>query len=780
MPNSHAAPSLAATALLLLSAACLRGQIPGQNPTRSPGPAEDPQQPTESRGEAQLTLQGYYQGAAGSPLTAISGVSGNTSVFLPGLGLLTGSLEGYESNGFHTGNIYVGLQGVSLLGWHWDLTAGDVKFSSSLTPNPFNNVLVPEISARGVQLAMKRTNSSYQFFFGQESALGGPRIPYRTLLPQTVMGATMQRKLTGRWLLGAKYLHLSTSSSVFSEQTTYSLPGHSYLTADSLVLQSTYSIIPGSDNRGLKVYAEAGLSGATSPDATPGRQVPVSFLAGPSWETERFSVKANYVQQSSTYMPLLGLFAGDRKGAYGEARYRPFPWLTLYGSGSLYSNNLEDNPSLPTFHSKSYGGGASLSLPWKFSLAGSVSTVMLNQNSMGFSETPSNNQQMNLSVGRSMGRHSLRMTLTDLKLDVNGSLQHQRLTEAGDNFAWKWFAAGFSMRMQQATGAESKTTLFYRGSLQLNYHRLSLYGNMDLGSDLLNQSVFSTSTFNTTVMGVSAPLRQGWTLHAEAFRNTLNTALNPENAFLFGSTGIGANTQLAALNQWSVLFRVTRNFHWGKDVPGDPGLAQYAASRVPLVGTVRGMVMETSLAGPRPAASVAVSIDNNRTTTTDSSGYYQFTEVPEGTHEIALNMEQLPADYEPGTQIKKQALLAPRGTVRADFSVYRLTGLTGIVAAPKEADLQDVIIRLKGTSAYTTPYIDGSFSFSNLREGPYEIEVEGKTIPEGYELASAPRIPVDADASAPTPAVRFELRQKSAEVKPVREMKLQSQPIRIH
>ncbi|HXJ43287.1 MAG TPA: hypothetical protein VNH18_28660, partial [Bryobacteraceae bacterium] len=251
------------------------------------------------------------------------------------------------------------------------------------------------------------------------------------------------------------------------------------------------------------------------------------------------------------------------------------------------------------------------------------------------------------------------------------------------------------------------------------------------------------------------------------------------NVFLFGNSGLGANTQLAALNQWSFFFRISRQFRWGKDLSGSGDLAQYAAVRVPLVGVVQGLVMEQSIGEPRPAASVSISIDNSRTALTDASGHYVFTEVPEGPHEIALNMEQLPTDYEPGPEPRTKAAVTPRGMVRADFSVFRLTSVAGRVAAPKEATVDGVIIRVKDTRTYTTPDADGIFTFSNLREGRYQIAIDEKSIPPGYELKSPAAVAVDAIASHPPQSLLFELAVKAEEVKPVRELQLKSQPIRV-
>lgn len=301
------------------------------------------------------------------------------------------------------------------------------------------------------------------------------------------------------------------------------------------------------------------------------------------------------------------------------------------------------------------------------------------------------------------------------------------------------------------------------------------------GVRVVMKRVFSINAFNSTVIGVSTPLMRGWTLHAEAFKNTLNTALNPENIFLFGGSDLSVNQQLAAMNQWSFYFRISKQFHWGKGLPngGAGSLEQYAASRVPLVGTVQGLVMEQSLGGPRPAANVGISIDGSRSVSTDSNGHYLFTDVPEGQNEIALDMEQLPTDYEPGPDPKTHAAVQPRGMVRADFSVYRLTYLAGHVKAPKGASIDNVVIRLKDTKLYTTPDDEGNFSFSNLHEGHYEVMIEEKTIPEGYIMASPISVEVDATAAKPADPLAFELKVKPVEEKPVKELQLKSQPIRI-
>jgi uncharacterized membrane protein YgcG len=325
--------------------------------------------------------------------------------------------------------------------------------------------------------------------------------------------------------------------------------------------------------------------------------------------------------------------------------------------------------------------------------------------------------------------------------------------------------------MQSSQSTESKNTLFFRGSIQANFKRLSAYGYLEKGNDLINHSVFSTNAYNSTVAGLTAPLIRGWNLQIEAFRNTLNTALNPENIFLFPTSGLGTNTQLAAFNQWSVYARVSKHFHWGKELPRGGNIEEYAAARAPLVGSVQGLVMEQSLNGSRPAVGVAVSLAHFRTAVTDASGHYQFSAVPEGIYEVGLDMEQLPTDYEPGPATRAHVSVEPRAIARADFSVVRLTYLTGRVVGPAGTPVENVVIRLAGTNRYTTPYQDGSFAFYNLREGEYEVAFDEQTLPEGYLLASPARVRVVASSiNPPAGQIEFELKLKPVQEKLVREV----------
>ena len=155
---------------------------------------------------------------------------------------------------------------------------------------------------------------------------------------------------------------------------------------------------------------------------------------------------------------------------------------------------------------------------------------------------------------------------------------------------------------------------------------------------------------------------------------------------------------------------------------------------------------------------------------TDANGHYDFGNVPEGTHEVGLDMEQLPTDYEPGTATQGRVSVDPKAIARADFNVVRLAMFSGKIVAPPGAQVENIVIRLTGTNRYTTPYQDGSFYFYNLREGDYDVVVDSQTLPEGYLLTSPASVHVSPRSFTAPPQVEFELKAKPEAVKPVREI----------
>jgi hypothetical protein len=740
--------------------------------------AQEPEMPPEhapvqhSAGEADIASQGYYLGGSGQSLVDTSGMALNFREFIGGVGLATGSLQAYGSQGaFQMGENFLDLQQISAFGQHWRFTGGDFRVAANMVEDPFNNIYDPEIAARGFRVEVSRDKRTYGFFLGDETLQEGPRITFRVLAPQSVLGAFARQQFGEHLQVGVRYLHFGSSESDIENNPSLFPVGRQFLSADTLQTQSAYSF-----TKQFKLFGEATLSAAQEAPLGGKAGGPASALFGPAWESDKLTLRSNYTYQTASYFPLLGYFAGDRKGAFAEGRYRLTRRLEFSASANHYSNNLANDPAVADYRSSGYSAGASLTLPWMLSASANVSIIQFlslppasQVGTLGGGQPDdSTDRQIILSLNRTFYRHNLRFSYMNMKLDSNLTRELQQSAEIEDTFQVKKFVLGGAIRTQSADSTETRSTLYFRGSAQVNLRRVSAYGYVETGNDLLNRTLFATNSYRSTVVGFSAPVTHGWTLQAELFRNQLNTALNPENIFVMQSQGVPVSNTLSAFNQWSTYFRLSKHLHWGIEQPGGDW-EHYAAIHNPLVGVVEGVVAEQMMAGNRGVVGIPVSLDGERVTVTQPDGHYRFSDVPEGVHRIDLDMQALPADFETGTAIEEHVRVQPRATVRADLSVVRLTSLTGKVIALPGMAVDNVVVRLSPSQRYTTPDADGNFTFYNLREGDYEVAIDEETLPDGSVLRSPARASVAVRLDAEANAALFEIGIRTIE-KPVRMM----------
>ena len=713
----------------------------------------------QQRGQADVGSQGYYLGGSSQKISDISGAFMSFRDFIPDVGQIKGSIEGYGREGkFAAGDNYIELNGAAWAGMRWNVAGGDFRVSAGLIEIPFTNVFYPEISARGFRLESHNSRRRIAFFIGNETLLSGPRVPYRIKAPQSVMALSWLEKFGERLQVGARLARFASSEKSIDENPFFFPAGRDFTDVKTL---TTYALFAAGH---LKIYGEAGVSDAARPGDTKSTLTP-SLFAGPSWDTTKLSIRGNYIYETAAYLPVVGFFLGDRKGPFGEVRYRPADKVELYASASRYESNLEHDPSLPTYDSSGFGVGGSIGLPWKIAASGQLSVVRFQIRSPDLDgPQTSNNRQVLVTLGRPFGRHNLRVSYRDLRLNSVGNIERQHSAEIEDTFRVRKLMLGAAVREQRLeTSGEHRNSLFVRGSLQTNVGRFSAYAYVEAGKDLVNRTVFATSTVSTSVVGVAARLTKDWNFQAEAFRNSLVSDLNPESAFLLGNQGIGVSRTLSALNQWSVYFRLTRQIRWGGGLPPE-GLERYTAEQIPLVGVVEGIVQERTLAGFRPAAQVPVRLDGSRTIVTAADGRYRFADVAEGTHKAGLALDELPSEYDPGAAAQTEVSVEPRRTSRADFEVVRLAEVRGAVTGPA-GQLEGILIRLSPGARYTTTDADGVFAFHNLREGDYEAVLDPATLAADTGLVGTATVAVSVRAGAPTPQLRFQIEPRTVEIK---------------
>jgi hypothetical protein len=568
------------------------------------------------------------------------------------------------------------------------------------------------------------------------------------------------RREWGRLSLGARLLRFRAHPSAEDD---FLFPaGRRFETAGVATLQASYTPFAN-----LKFFGE--LSGSRADTV---QSSPVSQTAGAAWETLRVTIHVNWVRQSKLYYPAAGYFAGDRAGPFGEIRLRPWRRVEMFGSASRYRNNLERDTSLPDYKSQSASVGASVRMPLAFTGSAQLSTVSFSSRSASAGTlAESKNRQLTMMLARSFRRHMVRWTERRMDLTLTGRREQQRTTEVEDAIQWSKFSAVGAVRLQRSDGAERRNTLYYRGALQARLGRVSLSGHAEVGNDIVNQTLFATSTYTTTVAAVSVRLTPAWSAEFEAFRNSSTMDLNPASIFVLGGGGVGVASNLFALNQWNAFFRIRKQFSWGGAVPA--GTSDAVLGRfVPLVGAVEGIVFEvTSTGRGLPAAGVPVVLDDAATAETDANGRFRFPDVPEGQHTVALALRALPAELDPGPASQAPVSVKPRAIARADLEVARLTAVTGRVAAAAGVPVENILVRLAPAGRYTSTDAQGNFAFHNLREGRYEVTLDQASLAPDVVAIAPAALPLEVQLDREPPELVFRVELHKQE-KPVRRIEL--------
>ncbi len=715
----------------------------------------------QSGGQADIAVQGYYLAGSGQPLSDTSGASVRFRQFLPGVVLLTGVVEDYRARGgWQTCDNALELRGLAWLGYRWNLSGGDFRLAPLMVANPFTNIFYPELTLRGAMVETSRGNATYSAFYGVQTLYQGPRIPYRLSTGERAAGATVQYHWGEQLTVGLRLLRLSESQPVDGALV---LPLYKrFDTYNSASLQALYTPLPG-----LRLFGEAS---AASISGVAAGQRPLSMFTGLAYETERFTFRANYVDQGAFYLPLAGFYVGDRRGPFGEVRIKALRRLELFGSISSYRNNRERDARLASYSAVSESAGFSAQLPLRFSLSGQVNLVRFDTTDSN-GETRSNNSQWTATLNRPLGRQNLRLTYRDMRLANNGQGNRQTSREFEDLIQFRRLVVGGSVRLDSSGGADVRNTIFTRANVQLRAGRLTAYAYFDIGRDLVNRTIFATNALNSTVIGASAELPSHWSLQTELFRSTLSMAVNPANVFLLQSQGVAVPTALSGVDQWSLYVRAARQIRWGQAPPGG-NFESYTIARIPITGAIEGEVYETTPAGRRPVAGIPVDVDGSRLALSEASGAYRFAAIPEGQHELGLRLSELPANFEPGANSRRTVLISTRRTTRVDFEVVRLGAVCGrILDAPDPHSLENLIIHVQPLNRYTTPETDGQFCFYNLPPGEYEASVDLSRLPPLTHVVGPAAVRVRLDPDDPPKPVEFRL-GRDFESKPVRKRTL--------
>lgn len=695
----------------------------------------------------ELVFQSFYNRINDSTAANLRGGSVSYVRFFPKWGVLDVHLEPIgDRDGFLVGENALQWRGLPWKGRHWDFALGDFRSSTAIYRAPFNNIIQPDLFVRGARVEARSRTWRVSLYGGRGTLSAGHRIPFRTLVPQTALGGEVSGQPYERVSIGVRYLNLRSSSRWFDQRTFVPITRR-FTDSNSLTSQIDLKLFDA-----LHWYTEAGVGGVREVERTSAASSAISLLTGPALQTSWATVKADYVHQGVTYLPVVGYYLGDRRGPHAEA------FLSLWrfdvsGSWGQLRNNIEKNLAAPTFFSRQSSAGVSIRLPLRFALSSGLSQFTLESRDSGAAVKRSRNLQMNISLSRAIFNHSLRTTLQQVDTDSQQQVQRLRFAELEDTFQFRRFTVGAAVRWQNFNSDQRRDSIFVRGTAQAQISKLTVYAYIEQGKDLANSTLFATNLFSTSVAGLSWTAPHKVSIQLEAFRNSINTSLNPESIFVLSAQGVPVDTSLSRYGNWSVYARLTKTIESGDRLIFDnTGQIQKEA---PLTGTIAGFVHLRTMAGQQPAAAVWVVLDNGKRVVSDANGYFEFLRVPDGIHQLAIDMDRLPADFDIYSLSQFQVIVNPQQLSRVEFNVIPLLSFTGSVEDVEGGPAENIVVRLGTLNRVTTTDSRGLFGFYGVPEGDYVIEVDAETLPERAQLISANAVSVMTRYKALTPPIRF-------------------------
>jgi len=472
---------------------------------------------------------------------------------LPTLGRLTIQNESLgRQDGYQGGEQYVKLQGATWGALKWTLTGGDFHVTTNLTDAAQGNLPFPEITARGVNVEAVSGDRRYDFFLGGDTIPMGPWMPFRMRAPQRVLGASMQRGLGKRIRIGVRASRVSSSETQIAASL---LPPEWRLrSANSATVQTTFKA-----TTHLRLFGEAALSSASpGVETQPALHGPFSGVAGAEWNTPRLTVRASYTSQNLSYLPVYAYFLGDRRGPFAEIRYHVSKRLELSSTTTDTSNNLEHDPNRVDVHNVSSTVTSSLTLPWKL---GASIQLIENRLSILPPGTPEpiliGNRQIAANVTRTVGSHSLRLTLRDTRLTQSGRIATLVTPEAEDVVHFKRYLAGGGFRFERMALGQPLVPVFH-GSAEAHVGRLNAHVDFENGN-LAPSNALATNSIGAISLRADWKLSRTWTMETQSFRNWMTTLDNvPTDP---------ATPPRVIMRQWNIYFRFTKNLKWASRTP---------------------------------------------------------------------------------------------------------------------------------------------------------------------------------------------------------------------
>ncbi len=647
-------------------------------------------------------------------------------------GTLQLELRGTERhNELHFGRIYSSLRDLKFGGLKWTVEAGDTYYTPTIGDYKFSNLVTPAVTFAGAAVGARSARTDVGFVAGQGTVWRNIFGSDPDTLDQTILAGRAAHRASDRLDLNARGSRIRTGD---LDEFTYSIAasdqaggGMRYAVTSSVQVVADGSVV---------WYRRAGSTI---------RERDGSGLIGLHWLHSRGWLQVNASRFSPGESPTLNSPLTDRAGQFAAGELDLVKRLRVFGGWEAFRSNLDPSAAFAAGYqvprstgTRQFGGiraqvGSRSTLTLRAEAGDRISKYVTGRQDVE-SDTGVWSADWHTAVSRMNGflRVAQRNNVTSAsrsgsynQRDVGGQF-FLRLSQSAQIF-------GLAMATRTTDQAGGGSTFWQAGGgAQVQVVRQGLWlrteATVSRNADLLTQLFLPRES-----------LSLGFNGHVTS-RTSVGIDVYVDRAPL-------ANANASPWATRSIV-RVIQTLPTGSaSMPGASGLFRTVPTRA--IATVKGMVFADwngnglQEEGENPVQGVPLRLEPVGAIETGKNGEFVFRNVPDGLHEVGLDLGKLPIDFEAPPIARLQVALSGNDILQVAFGLIPLGAIRGRVVRDLNGN---------GTADRNEPALDGAvvvldegrrserskrgqFAFEAVPSGEHTVTLLAESLPEGAMIA---------------------------------------------
>ena len=688
------------------------------------------------QGSLQVSASAQAVTAESSRLNAIGQVEPDIGVrwLQPGtrFGTVQLELRGTErKNEFHAGRIYGSLRDLKTGDYTWTVEGGDAYYAPAIGDYKFSNLTTPIVTFVGGAVSARSARTSVGIVAGQGTVWRNIFGSDPDTLDQTIVGGRVTRHASDRLDVSARASRIRTHD--LAEYTS------TIAASDQAGGGVRFVVTPSIQVIGDGAVVSYRRAGSTTHERDG------SGLVGLHWLHSRGWVQVNASRFSPGESPTLNSTLPDRSGAFAAGELDLIKRVRVFGGWEAFRQNLDP--------SAAYAAGYQIPRSDGTRQFAGIRTQVNDRSTLTF-RIESGDRISRYVTGRQDVESDTGVWSADWQTAinrVNGFVrfaQRNNVTSASraGSYAQRDIAGQIFFRMTTTTQVFALMTTTHTadeagggstywqagGGAQMQVVRQGLWlrteGTMSRNADLLTQRFVP--------------------------RESLSIGFN---GYVTSRTSVGvdvyldrATASLPAGSPWATrsLVRVTQTLPTGSAFTAS-GSGLFRSVPVRAVATVKGMVYADwngnglQDPGENPVGGVPLRLEAVGAVETAKNGEFLFRNIPDGLHEVGLDLGALPIDFDPPAIPRLQVALSGRDTRQIAFGLIPLGSIRGRVVRDMNSN---------GTADSTEPAIEGAvvvldggrrserskrgqYAFEAVQSGEHTVTLLADSLPEGALIA---------------------------------------------